>query len=148
MLPWHDPRFPAALLAIPDMPPVLWYRGDLEALCSPAVAIVGSRAASAVALEIAARLGSDLAARGITVVSGLARGVDSSAHRGALRSGRTVAVLGSGVDRIYPREHETLAGEIAERVWSSASTHPERRLSRFTSRCAIGLSAGCRAPWS
>ena len=114
VLSWQDPRYPAALLAIPDMPPVLWYRGDLAAFCAPAVAIVGSRAASAVALEIAARLGSDLAARGITVVSGLARGVDSSAHRGALRSGRTVAVLGSGLDRIYPREHETLAGEIAQ----------------------------------
>jgi DNA processing protein len=114
VLSWQDPRYPAALLAIPDMPPVLWYRGDLDACCAPAVAIVGSRAASAVALEIAARLGSDLAARGITVVSGLARGVDSSAHRGALRSGRTVAVLGSGLDRIYPREHETLAGEIAQ----------------------------------
>ena len=113
VLPWHDPRFPASLLALSDMPPALWYRGDLDALCAPAVAIVGSRAASVVALEIAARLGADLAARGITVVSGLARGVDSSAHRGALRCGRTVAVLGSGVDRIYPREHETLAGEIA-----------------------------------
>ena len=113
VLPWNDSRFPAALLAIPDMPPVLWYRGCLEALCSPAVAVVGSRAASAVALETAERLGTDLAALGITVVSGLARGVDSSAHRGALCSGRTIAVLGSGVDRIYPREHATLASEIA-----------------------------------
>ena len=111
-LPWNDPRFPAALLAIPDMPPVLWYRGALDALRAPAIAVVGSRAASAVALEIAVRLGTDLAALGITVVSGLARGVDSSAHRGALRSGRTIAVLGSGVDRIYPHEHATLAGEI------------------------------------
>ena len=111
-LPWNDPRFPAALLAIPDVPPVIWYRGALDALRAPAVAIVGSRAASAVALENAARLGTDLTALGITVVSGLARGVDSSAHRGALRSGRTIAVLGSGVDRIYPHEHATLAGEI------------------------------------
>jgi DNA processing protein len=113
VLPWNDPRFPAALLAISDMPPVLWYRGGLDALRAPAVAVVGSRAATAVALETAARLGTDLAALGITVVSGLARGVDSSAHRGAIRSGRTVAVLGSGVDRIYPREHARLADEIA-----------------------------------
>ena len=113
VLPWNDARFPAALLAIPDMPPVLWYRGCLDALCAPAVAVVGSRAASAVALETAARLGTDLAALGITVVSGLARGVDSSAHRGALCSGRTIAVLGSGIDRIYPHEHVALAGEIA-----------------------------------
>jgi DNA processing protein len=113
VLPWDAPQFPAALLAIPDMPPVLWYRGDLDALRAPAVAIVGSRAASAAAREIAERLGAELAAHGVTVVSGLARGVDSCAHRGALRTGRTVAVLGSGLDRIYPREHEALAGEVA-----------------------------------
>ena len=112
-LAWDDPRFPAALLAIPDCPPLLWYRGDLSALTQPAVAIVGSRAATAVALATAARLGEDLAARGVTVVSGLARGVDSSAHRGALRAGRTIAVLGSGADYIYPREHTALAASIA-----------------------------------
>ena len=108
VLPWNDPRFPTTLLAIPDMPPVLWYRGALDALRAPAVAVVGSRAASAVALETGARLGTDLAALGVTVVSGLARGVDSSAHRGALCSGRTIAVLGSGVDRVYPHEHAAL----------------------------------------
>lgn len=113
VLPWNDRRFPAALLAIPDAPPVLWYRGALEAFRRPAVAVVGSRAASAVALEIAARLGADLAALGITVVSGLARGVDSAAHRGALRTGCTIAVLGSGVDCIYPYEHAPLARDIA-----------------------------------
>ena len=110
---WDDPVFPPALHAISDMPAVLWYRGSLDALDAPAVAVVGSRAASAVALEMAERLGEDLAAFGITVVSGLARGVDSAAHRGALRSGRTIAVLGSGVDRVYPHEHRGLAGEIA-----------------------------------
>ena len=110
---WNDPRFPSALLAITDAPPALWYRGALEVLNAPAVAIIGSRAASPAALETAAQLGSDLAASGITVVSGLARGVDSAAHRGALRSGRTIAVLGSGIDRIYPREHATLADAIA-----------------------------------
>ena len=112
-LAWNDPRYPAGLLAIPDCAPLLWYRGRLECLEAPAVAIVGSRAASAVALETATRLGADLAARGVTVVSGLARGVDSAAHRGALKTGRTIAVLGSGVDHIYPREHTSLAHEIA-----------------------------------
>jgi DNA processing protein len=110
---WNDPRYPAALLATPDFPPVLWFRGRLEAFDAPAVAIVGSRAASAVALETATRLGTDLAARGVTVVSGLARGVDSAAHRGALVRGRTVAVLGSGPDIIYPHEHALLADDIA-----------------------------------
>jgi DNA processing protein len=113
VVPWNDPRFPAPLLVIPDPPPALWYRGTLDALAAPAVAIVGSRAASAVALETAAQLAEDLAVRGIAVVSGLARGVDSAAHRGALRAGRTIAVLGSAIDRMYPREHEGLSREIA-----------------------------------
>jgi DNA processing protein len=113
VIAWDDPGFPPALHAISDMPAVLWYRGTLAALAAPAVAVVGSRAASAVALETAERLGEDLAASGVTVVSGLARGVDSAAHRGALRTGRTIAVLGSGIDRIYPGEHRQLAGAIA-----------------------------------
>jgi DNA processing protein len=115
VVPWNHPRFPAPLLAIPDPPPALWYRGSLDALDAPAVAIVGSRAASSTAIEAATQLGEDLARRGITVVSGLARGVDSAAHRGALRArgGRTIGVLGSGIDRMYPPEHEDLAFEIA-----------------------------------
>ena len=113
LLPADDPRFPTPLLAISDCPSELWYMGRLDALDAPAVAIVGSRAASSVALEIAARLAADLAARGVTIVSGLARGVDSAAHRGALSQGRTVAVLGSGLDVIYPPEHADLARAIA-----------------------------------
>jgi DNA processing protein len=109
---WNDSRFPVALATLTDVPPALWCRGDLEALGAPAVAIVGSRAASAVAIETATRLASDLASRGITVVSGLARGVDSAAHRGALQTGRTAAVLGSGLARMYPAEHARLAAEI------------------------------------
>jgi DNA processing protein len=110
---WNDPAFPAALLSLPDVPPALWYRGQLDALNSPAVAIVGSRAASHVAIETATRIAADLASRGVTVVSGLARGVDSSAHRGALQTGRTAAVLGSGFDYLYPAEHASLAAQIA-----------------------------------
>jgi DNA processing protein len=110
---WNDPRMPPPLLAISDCPPVLWYRGSLQCIDVPAIAIVGSRYASRVSIETATTLASDLAARGVTVVSGLARGVDSAAHRGALQTGRTAAVLGSGVDHIYPREHEPLAAEIA-----------------------------------
>jgi DNA processing protein len=113
VIAWDDPRLPAGLSAIGDCPPALWYRGDPICFDAPAVAIVGSRAASHVALETAERLATDLAARGIVVVSGLARGVDSAAHRGALKTGRTIAVLGSGVDYIYPSEHATLAAAIA-----------------------------------
>jgi DNA processing protein len=115
VLAWLDADFPASLLTLTDCPPALWYRGTLESLVAPSVAIVGSRAASAVALETATRLGAELAARGVTVVSGLARGVDSAAHRGALETGQTVAVLGSGPDRIYPPEHDGLVAEMIER---------------------------------
>ena len=112
VLAWNDPRMPPALRAIPDCPPAIWYRGTLQCFDAPAVAIVGSRHAAAVSIEAAATIAADLAAHGVTIVSGLARGVDSAAHRGALRTGRTAAVLGSGVDRVYPREHDDLADRI------------------------------------
>jgi DNA processing protein len=110
---WSDPAYPPSLAAIIDPPPVLWTRGSLAALDRPAVAIVGSRAASSYALDVAGRLAADLAARGLTVVSGLARGVDSAAHRGALSvGGPTIAVLGCGADVVYPPEHAALARAI------------------------------------
>ena len=110
---WSDPAYPAALTTIADPPPVIWTRGCSGSLSALSVAIVGSRAATPYALSVAAQLAGDLAARGVVIVSGLARGVDSAAHRGALAvGGITVAVLGSGVDVIYPREHAALAAEI------------------------------------
>jgi DNA processing protein len=113
---WTDVRYPAALAAIVDPPPVLWTRGDPAACDGTLVAIVGSRAASAYALSVATTLAADLAARGVAVVSGLARGVDSAAHRGTLDAdGVTIAVLGSGLDVVYPPEHAPLAGDIARR---------------------------------
>ena len=115
-LAWDDPRFPALLSCIPDPPPVIWTRGDVGALTRPIVAIVGSRAATPYALDVAFRLGQELSDRGVAVASGLARGVDSAAHRGCLTSAApTVAVLGSGVDRIYPAEHAPLATEISQK---------------------------------
>jgi DNA processing protein len=111
-----DVRYPTALAAIHDPPTTLWIRGRADALRAPSVAIVGSRAASPYALEVARRLGADLARRQVTVVSGMARGVDSAAHLGALEGGgSTIAVFGCGVDVIYPPEHATLAGSISER---------------------------------
>jgi len=115
-IPLGDARYPAVLAAIHAPPPTLWTRGCAESLCGPLVALVGSRAASPYALEVAHQLAGDLARRGITVVSGMARGVDSAAHRGALDAGGvTVAVFGCGVDVIYPREHQSLAARICER---------------------------------
>ena len=112
----QDLRFPAALAAIHDPPDNLWVHGDTNVLRAPAVAIVGSRAASPYALEVARCLGADLARRNIAVVSGMARGVDSAAHKGALEGGGlTIAVFGCGVDVIYPPEHQALAAQIAQR---------------------------------
>jgi len=110
-----DESYPPLLRAIMDPPPVLWVRGQANVLIRPAVAIVGSRAASPYALEVAARLGAELARRGVLVVSGLARGADGAAHQGCVDAGgTTVAVLGSGVDRIYPQEHDVLAASICK----------------------------------
>lgn len=108
-----NPGYPPQLAAIVDPPIVLWIRGDPAALAEPIVTVVGSRAATPYALEMANVLAADLAAEGLVVASGLARGVDAAAHRGALTSGRTVAVLGCGADVTYPREHVDLAGRIA-----------------------------------
>jgi DNA processing protein len=115
-IPSADVRYPTLLAAIHDPPTSLWLKGCVGALASPSVAIVGSRKASSYALEVARRLGADLARRGVTVVSGMARGVDSAAHRGALEGGGvTIAVFGCGVDVIYPPEHRELAQRICER---------------------------------
>lgn len=109
-----DADYPALLTAIIDPPPLLWLRGSRDVFATTAVSVVGSRTGSHYALTVAERLGHDLAACGVTVVSGLARGVDSAAHRGALAArGLTIAVLGSGADVIYPREHEDLALAVA-----------------------------------
>lgn len=114
-VPLSDPRYPPLLSCIPDPPPVLWMRGQQATLSAPAVAVIGSRAASPYALQVGRRIAAELAERGIVVVSGLARGVDSAAHEGCLTAaaGRTVAVIGSGLDNIYPSEHEALADRIA-----------------------------------
>jgi DNA processing protein len=115
-LPWYDARYPVLLNCISDPPPVLWIRGDPAILARPTVAVVGSRAATDYALQVGERLGAELARRGLVVASGLARGVDSAAHRGSVSAGGdTVAVLGSGVDRIYPAEHGDLAVSICKR---------------------------------
>jgi DNA processing protein len=121
-----EPAYPMLLTRIADPPPLLWLRGEAAALAAPCVAIVGSRAASPYGLQVAERLGADLAGAGVTVISGLARGVDSAAHRGALTTttGRTIAILGSGADVIYPPEHATLAADIVARGGALLSELP------------------------
>jgi DNA processing protein len=111
----EDPRYPVLLGAIAS-PPALWVRGALESDDALAIAIVGSRRPTAYGLHVAERLAADLAARGVTIVSGLARGIDSAAHRGALGAGgRTLAVLGHGVDVVYPPENRSLLREVEAR---------------------------------
>ncbi len=109
-----DPEYPACLRAIFDPPPVLYVRGELTPQDEYAVAIVGSRRATAYGRGMAQEIAGHLARAGVTVVSGLARGVDAAAHRGALAAGgRTIAVLGCGVDQCYPPEHTGLRDQVA-----------------------------------
>ena len=108
--------YPAALKDIPDPPPLLYVRGTLTPADSLSIALVGSRRCTPYGLRIAERLAQSLARVGLTVVSGLARGIDAAAHHGALKAGgRTLAVLANGLDATYPPEHEDLAAEIAQR---------------------------------
>ncbi len=107
-----DDEYPNELSSISAAPPLLFVRGDRLDLMRPLVGVVGARACTSGAARFAERLGEAFAGAGLTVVSGLARGVDGSAHRGALQAGRTVAVLGTGVDVCYPSEHRELAGGI------------------------------------
>ncbi len=109
-----DPVYPTLLREIPDPPPFLYVCGNLENI-HPCIAVVGSRHATDYGLTAARRLGSDLAAGGITIVSGMARGIDTAAHLGALdANGRTIAVLGSGLNRIYPPENLELFQKISK----------------------------------
>ena len=108
-----DPGYPAALTALTPAPD-LWVRGHVVPEDALAVAIVGARRATPYGLEVAERLAADLAARGVTIVSGFARGIDTAAHHGALAAGgRTLGVLGAGIDVLYPPENVALAREVA-----------------------------------
>jgi DNA processing protein len=110
---WDDAEYPERLRRIYDPPPVLYVRGRLTN-DETAVAVVGSRGASALGHATARGMGRDLARQGLSVVSGLARGIDTAAHHGALEAhGRTIAVLGSALDHVYPRENKGLAERIA-----------------------------------
>jgi DNA processing protein len=109
-----DPAYPPALLTMPDPPPLLYIKGRLDLLHTRAVALVGSRSATPQGVEDAERFARELSAAGVTIVSGLALGIDGAAHRGGLEGiGGTVAVIGTGADLVYPAAHHALARQIA-----------------------------------
>jgi DNA processing protein len=144
-----DSAFPSLLAAIHDPPAQLFLRGSAEVavLSEPAIAVVGARACSSYGRSVARSLARDLAGAGLVVVSGMARGVDGEAHRGALDAGGgTVAVLGCGIDRDYPAAHAELARRIAERGLIVSEYEPgvEPAPWRFPARNRIiaGLCAG------
>lgn len=116
LIAWHDPDYPAALRTISGAPLMLFTAGDASLLHDPAVAIVGTRSASAGGRELARQFGHRFADAGLVVVSGLAAGIDAAAHEGALEvGGDTIAVLGSGPDLCYPSQHRDLHARIAAR---------------------------------
>lgn len=114
LLLWGGPDYPAALMDLPDAPPILWARGEVGLLQRPMVAMVGARNASSLGLRMARRLAEGLGQGGQVVVSGLARGIDTAAHEASLDSG-TVAVMAGGIDVTYPEENVELARQIAAR---------------------------------
>ena len=141
-----DKEYPENLKNIYSPPVLLYVRGEIKPEDFNAVAIVGSRRPSHYGISTCERLASQLASMGITVISGLARGIDTTAHRGAVKTGRTIAVLGSGLDYIYPAENKKLAGEISEKgaVISEfpMDTPPNRRNFPRRNRMISGLSLG------
>jgi DNA processing protein len=127
-----DEGYPGGLGDLRSPPPLLYVRGSLICEDERAVAVVGTRKPSREGARVARRLGKELAARGFTIVSGLARGVDTAGHRGALAAeqGRTIAVLGCGLMEIYPPENGMLAARIAERGCLLSEVPPETRVDR------------------
>jgi len=154
VLLWHTPAYPSALDDLPDAPPVLFCRGTLQEDDRRAVALVGTRQPTAQGRRIAETLAAGCAARGWTVVSGLANGIDTIAHRAALEAGgRTLAVLGSGVCAVYPPGNRALVGRLIERGALLSETHPQaspsaptlvarNRLISGLSRAVIVVEAG------
>lgn len=114
LISFTDPQYPKHLLEIADYPALLYVNGDIKPLDQRSIAIVGTRGASIYGSESAASIAAELASTGFTVVSGLARGIDTAAHSGALKYGRTIAVIGSGLANIYPAENIPLANLIAK----------------------------------
>ncbi len=143
-----DARYPALLRETYDPPVVLYAKGDFErAMAQPAIAVVGSRRCSTYGRNVAEMLARDLSERGVTIISGLARGVDTAAHRGAIEGGGlTVAVMGTGLDAVYPKENRKLAEQITEHgalvTEFPLETPPLSQNFPFRNRVISGLALG------
>jgi DNA processing protein len=148
MMCYDDPDYPEPLKNIYDPPVILYIRGNRGALTAPGIAVVGTRHPTPYGLGMAERLSCDLSARGLIIFSGLARGVDSAAHRGAVQAhGQTVGVLGTGVDVVYPRENKKLAEQMFETGGALISefpmgTSPTPQNFPIRNRIISGLSVG------
>ncbi len=143
-----DDLYPPLLKQIYDPPLVLYVRGEPAVLAAPGIAVVGTRHPSPYGVGMAERLSCDLAARGLIIISGMARGVDTAAHRGALAGkGRTAAIFGTGIDVIYPRENEKLACQILDSGGALVSEFPAGAFAApqnfpIRNRIISGLAAG------
>jgi DNA processing protein len=148
LLNWDEPEYPQRLLEIYDPPPLLYVRGDVTVLNRHSISMVGTRRPTPYGNQVAERLGRDLAERGLTIVSGMARGIDSSAHTGACQAshGAAIGVLGNGVDVIYPKENRKLFSEVERRGALISEfpfgTHPAPENFPIRNRVVAGLSLG------
>lgn len=148
ILHWNHPAYPSRLKEIYDPPLVLYCRGDVEALARTGIGVVGSRRTTYYGLETAKKLSYQMAYAGLCIFSGLARGIDTAAHQGALAAkGRTVAVLGSSLDHLYPAENKEVARKMVETGGAVVSefpfgTPPDRQTFPMRNRIVSGMSAG------
>jgi DNA processing protein len=147
LLNWTEPEYPRSLLQIYDPPVFLYVRGDPQVLNLPSISIVGTRKPTLYGTQMAQRLGRELAARGLVVVSGMARGIDAIGHQGAMEvHGRAIGVLGTGIDVCYPKENKKLYEKVLERGAIISEfplrTHPAPENFPVRNRIVAGMPLG------
>ncbi len=147
LLNWTEPEYPQSLLQIYDPPVMLYVRGDLQVLNLPSLGIVGTRRPTLYGTQMAQRLGRDLAARGLVILSGMARGIDAIGHQGAMDAhGRAIGVLGTGIDVCYPKENKKLYEKVLERGAIISEfplrTHPAPENFPIRNRIVAGMPLG------